>query len=269
MAGSIHTRRWHPDTGAQIRRRGVYMMHGIGEHSGRYERLANRLTKLGFEVGAHDHPGHGASTGKRGVIESGNHLELCAIEQLDTFASETGASPYLFGHSLGGLVATSMVINHHAQVAGLILSAPAYSPFITPYNRLKLTVMNVLAPKFAMQLPYHAENLTHDEVEQELGRNDPLNHKYKSASIVMWLLETGKLMVELAGRLAVPTLVLIPGDDPVINSEFTHQFIENANRSLITQHDYPGFKHEALNETSERREQVMDDIERWLLKEEG
>jgi len=65
---AIHQRRWMPSDAASGAAGGVYLLHGYGEHSGRYTRLAEHLTKQGWIVGSHDHPGHGQSAGRRGTL---------------------------------------------------------------------------------------------------------------------------------------------------------------------------------------------------------
>jgi len=264
MTSTVHQHRWPAAAGVTPQGRGIYLIHGIGEHAGRYQRLAQQLSELGYDVGAHDHPGHGKSAGKRGVLNSEYHLEETARAQLNAFSQETDATPILFGHSLGGLVAASMVLNLDVQVAGLILSAPAFAPFISPYNKLKLRVLNFVAPKFTQQLPYKAHFLTHDEEEQQRGRADPLNHRYKSASIVTWLVSVGKRTFNKAPQLSVPTLVLIAGEDVVVNPETMKTFVERAPKQFITERTYADFRHEILNETADRREQVHSDIKSWL-----
>lgn len=264
MTSTIYTHRWHPPSDTIPRNCGVYILHGIGEHAGRYQRLAELLTRLGYDVAAHDHPGHGKSSGKRGVINSDDALVDAAIDQFQAFAKETGSNPILFGHSLGGLVATSMVLDKHIDVTGLILSAPAYAPYITALNKVKLKLLKAIAPRFTQQLPYNAELLTHDEDEQERGRTDPLNHRYKSASIVEWIVSAGRRSILSASSLNVPTLMLIPGSDAVIDATQTQIFVNHAPSDKITAYYYENYMHEILNETPERRERVLIDIERWL-----
>ncbi len=264
MSGSIYSHRWHPPTNAPKKNQGIYLLHGIGEHAGRYERFAAWLTSLGYEVGAHDHPGHGQSVGKRGVIESDNTLVDAAIDQFKEFEQETGSLPILFGHSMGGLVATSMVLDKQLAVAGVLLSAPAYAPIITPFNKVKLKILELLAPRFTQQLPYNAELLTHDKDEQQRGTNDELNHRYKSASIVGWIVRNGERAIASAHLLSVPTLILIPGLDAVVDAGQTQLFVEHAPDSIITAHYYADCLHELLNETPDRRDVVLADIEHWL-----
>ena len=243
-------------------------MHGIGEHAGRYERLARFLNTQGYTVGAHDHPGHGRSTGDSGVIRSFDELELTAAEQLRNFEEEIGAKAYLFGHSLGGLVASSMILNHQVLTPGLILSAPAFTPIISPWNKTKLSILNRVAPHFSQELPYDVYKLTHDESEQENAVNDPLNHRFKSVKIVMWLIKIGKLTLSRASTLKVPTLMLMAGDDLIVDPQACQQFAAAVKDDLITEHLYSGFHHEILNETPERRDRVLSDIDLWLKRQE-
>jgi len=264
MTGTIFSHRWHTTGELPRQNRGVYLLHGIGEHGGRYHRFASYLTSLGYEVAAHDHPGHGKSAGKRGVIFSDDELVDAAIEQFLAFKEETGATPILFGHSMGGLVASQMVLDKKLDVSGLILSAPAFSPFISPLNKFKLRLLEIIAPRFAQELPYDAANLTHDKHEQELGRNDPLNHRFKSASLVGWIVRAGRQAIDSAASLDTPTLILIPGSDVVVDKIQTQHFVDRAPADTLTVHHYEHYLHEVLNESVERRDQVTADIGKWL-----
>lgn len=266
MTSTIYSHRWHPPSGVTPLNRGIYLLHGIGEHAGRYHRFATYLTDLGYEVAAHDHPGHGKSGGKRGVIDNDNALVDVAVEHFNAFAKEIGSSPILFGHSLGGLVATTMVLERNINVSSLMLSAPAYAPFVGPINKMKLKLLEAVAPRFTQQLSYNAELLTSDLQEQEQGRQDPLNHRYKSASIVGWIIRAGRLAINSAGNLNLPTLILIPGADLVVDANQTQIFVDNAPSDKLTAHYYDNYLHEMLNESPERRERVLADIKSWLAE---
>lgn len=263
----IHTHRWQPPEGERKQPHGVYLLHGTGEHAARYQRLAARLVKLGFCVGAHDHPGHGNSTGVRGVIDPPGSLVTQSAIQFQAFARETGSTPILFGHSLGGVIAAELVLIHRLPVMGLILSAPAFVPHISLRNRIRLSVLSQLAPLYAVDIPYDASRLTSDENEQRLANADPLNHGVKSASLVNWLKQAGRRVYDQAEQLNVETLLLIAGSDPVIDSNYSRIFAKRCSTDLLTVHEYEGYRHEILNETPERRNRVMRDIENWLLRD--
>ncbi len=264
MKQAIHTHRWNPPAGVTVKPLGIYILHGTGEHAGRYTRFAERLASRGWRVGAHDHPGHGLSAGQRGLIDPAGSLATQAAIQIQTFASHTGATPLLFGHSLGGVLASELVLEHRLPVAGLLLSAPAYVPLTTFWDRIKLRLLTFVAPRLCLDLGYDASKLTHDQGEQKLAQADSLIHSFKSATLVNWLMTSGRRSLANATQLEVDTLLMIAGADPVIDSEQTRLFASRVPTRYLTVHEYTDAYHELLNEIPERREQVMVDIERWV-----
>ncbi len=266
MDNTIFTHRWNPP-GVQIPDvPGIYLLHGTGEHGARYHRLASRLADVGWRVGAHDHPGHGKSAGKRGLIEPAGSLAVQAAIQIQAFARETNATPIVFGHSLGGALATELLLTHKLPMAGLILSAPAFVPYMTTLERVKLKLLSTVAPELCLDLGSNSGKLTHDEQEREISRQDPLMHGYKSAMFVNWLLASGSRSLTQAKQLTTDTLLLIAGADPVVDPVKTRQFARDAINANVTVHDYDGYYHELLNEKPAWREQVAVDIEIWLEK---
>lgn len=266
MSLLVHKHRWQPPSDIPVRHQGVYLLHGTGEHGGRYERLATRLAGLGWRVGAHDHPGHGLSGGQRGLIDPCGSLATQAAIQVQAFAMETGTPPILFGHSLGGVLAAELVLIHALPVSGLILSAPGFVPVMKPSARIKLALLSTLAPQLCLDLGYDPGELTHDDTEKAAALQDPLIHGVKSATLVNWLVQSGQRCLSLATTLRVDTLVLIAGDDRIIDSSQTRKFTANAPAEFICAHEYKGYFHELLNETPEQRERVMIDIEHWLQR---
>lgn len=264
MNDKIHSYRWNPQTGSDLRPLGIYLLHGTGEHAGRYAPLAARLASKGWRVGAHDHFGHGQSHGQRGLVYPESILSTIACSQIKAFADETGALPVLFGHSLGGVLATQLVMEEKLAVAGLMLSAPAYVPLMSSIDRWKLRLLSLFAPRLCLDLGYDPRRLTQDPELQLAATDDPLIHGVKSATLVNWILNTGQRMVDKADQLDVDTLLMIAGADQVADSNQTRLFANKVPTDLLTVHDYEGDFHELLNETPERRERTMDDMERWL-----
>lgn len=261
---AVHRHRWMPPAGVQGRGRGVYLLHGTGEHAGRYERLAQRLTAEGWHVAAHDHPGHGLSGGPRGRIPVAGGLGTRAAIEFARFAEELGTRPYLFGHSLGGVLASELVLLHRLPVAGLLLSAPAIVPWLSTKNALKLNLFSRIAPTTVVEIPYDAKRLTHDVEQQQAVLADPLIHGFKSAEFIGWLMRTAEQVLAAAEALDVETLLMIAGGDVVIDTDKTREFARRVPKHLLTQHTYPGCHHEILNERLEQRTQVENDIVQWL-----
>lgn len=263
---SIHTYRWKPPAGTPVNTIGVYLLHGAGEHAGRYQQLADRLTALGFVVGAHDHSGHGRSAGRRGLIDPPGALSIQAAAQIQAFTAETGHSPVLFGHSLGGVLAAELVLQHGLDVPGLILSAPAFVPRMSRADQIKLSLLNLFAPRLCIEFPYDASVLTSDDEQRRIANKDALNHGFKSASLVAWLLASGRRSLNLASTLDKDTLLLIAGADTVVDSDKTREFAAQSSSNHLTVHDYDGYLHEPLNESAQKRERVLQDIEAWILR---
>ena len=260
----IQSYRWYPPDNVPVKEQGVYLLHGAGEHAGRYEHLVSRLTNAGYCVGAHDHPGHGQSGGKRGVIEPKGALVQQAIAQCNAFCVETGCEPVVFGHSLGGVVATEMLFEHQFAMRGLILSAPAFAPFIRRSDALKVRILALFAPSFTVNRAYSAKALTQDENAQQQAESDPLNHGYKSGSLVSWLITSGRRQLANASALSVDCLLLIAGADRVVDPSKIQEFSDNAPEDKITTRRYETSLHEPLNETSDRSTPVFEDIDRWM-----
>ncbi|MDB4224018.1 lysophospholipase [Granulosicoccus sp.] len=266
MNSLIHSYRWRPPSGVVQRPSGIYILHGTGEHSARYEQLALRLAAAGWLVGAHDQPGHGRSAGKRGLIDPSGALATQTVIQIHAFANEIGSMPIVFGHSLGGVVATELVLQHGLCIQGLVLSAPAFVPITSRLDRIKLRLLTLIAPKLCLDLGYEPNRLTHDKNVQKQAHADPLIHSFKSTTLVNWLIQSGQKSLDLAANLEIPTLLLIAGDDLIADSDKTRLFASRVTAEILTSVEYEGFYHELLNETPERRERVLIDIENWLAE---
>lgn len=264
LSSKTYTQRWLPSGGAGARPCGVYLLHGTGEHCERYDAFARVLADDGWVVGAHDHPGHGRSFGKQGSVSPNGLLAVQAAMQIQTFAEETGAPPILFGHSLGGVVASELVLSHQLPVSGLILSSPAFRPIITIVNRVKLVTLYTVAPDKAVRLKYRPEALTHDDTIRNLSLQDPLIHTYRSARMVRYMLDSGAQSIAKSHTLKTPTLALIAGADPVIETAAIDEWVAGAPEQWMTKKTYQGAFHELLNELPETRNRVAEDILQWL-----
>jgi len=187
-----------------------------------------------------------------------------AAIECSTFAHACGAAPFVFGHSLGGVVACELALLHGIELAGLVLSAPAIVPQLTRAEALKLRTLALLAPGHTVELPYDPTRLTHDPEQQRLALADPLIHGFKSAELIGWLMHAAEQVLAASHLLDVPTLVLIAGDDVVIDTERTRQFVSGAPQRLITAVEHAGCHHELLNERPQARQRVEDDIVAWL-----
>ena len=264
MKSNLYERRWTPNPALTATRKGIYLVHGISEHSGRYENLARWLADRGWHVGAHDHHGFGQSGGTRGRLQSQSAYVDDTLRCLDAFSDEIGASPVLLGHSMGGVIAAASVLLGNAQVAALVLSAPALLPALSIGQRWQLGLMRRLAPNYVIERSLDPRKLTHDAGIAQAYRDDPLVHGFVSARLVQWIVSHGSLCLDRAGDLDVPLLMLAAGADPVINPDGIRQFATAVPAALLTQHWYDGYLHEVFNEEPARRAQVYADLLAWL-----
>jgi len=264
MGNFIKVHRWAQPADVQQKKGSVYLLHGTGEHAARYEEFALNLIKRGWIVGAHDHPGHGGSDGKRGLITPPGSLATQAAIQIQAFARETNTTPILFGHSLGGVLASELVLTHQLPVRGLILSAPAFVPKTRMSDQFLLKLLTLFAPNLCLDLGYDASRLTHDEGIIKSAHSDPLIHGYKSATLVNWLFQSGAQSLKLASQLSVPLLSLIAGDDQIIDSESVREFSRRAPGELVSVREYDGLYHELLHEATQDRTLITEHIHQWL-----
>src|ERR671939_347616 len=117
--GRVQVRRWP----AADPKRLVVLVHGYGEHIGRYEHVAEALAARGSTVVGPDHVGHGRSAGERALVES---FEPIVDDVRGVVQAERGELPVVMvGHSMGGLIAIRYAQRHRGDLAGLVLSGPA------------------------------------------------------------------------------------------------------------------------------------------------
>ncbi len=243
---------------------GIYLLHGLGEHCGRYDALATWFAERGWQVRAHDHHGHGRSPGVRGTIPRSGAMVEDATDLVGRFARELGRRPILLGHSMGGALAAELVVVRRLPVAGLVLSTPALDTGLNRLQRLLLKAMMRLAPGRTMGNGLDPRKISHDIAVVEDYLADPLVHDRVSARLVAWLVAAGEGAIAGADGLAVDTLMLVAGDDALVSAEGSRRFAGRAPAGRVTLHCYEGLWHEVFNECPEDRARVLADLEAWL-----
>lgn len=249
------------------------MVHGLGEHSGRYAALARHLVTQKISVFAFDLRGHGASEGARGHIRRFHDL----IDDVDRARGEVArlapALPLvLFGHSLGGLIALRYVqLRPETPLLGLILSAPLLrfgSPLPRLLHRLAL-LLSRIAPAVPLWNRIEPGELTHDRHEVEVYETDPLVHDRITPGAYREMHVAMTAAVAEVESVRVPhVLILVPGADPIVDPEATLEVAARLDRvTEVEVHGYSGFYHEPLHEAERRRPTA--DLTRWLARRGG
>ncbi|HEY0877275.1 MAG TPA: alpha/beta hydrolase [Zeimonas sp.] len=241
--------------------RRAVVVHGLGEHAARQRNVCQFLARRGFDVVAFDHRGHGRSDGRRGALRHAGDLVVDLSAIVDSTSS---ASILLVGHSMGGLVALHHALAHPETVAGLVLSSPALDPDLNFGQKLLLAVMSRLAPGVAVANGLDPSKISHDAAIVRAYREDPLVHDRITARLARFIVEGSRDALERAGELAVPTLLLVAGDDRLVAPAGSHRFAQRAPRGRVDERVYDGLWHELFNESEPSRSRVFADLGAWL-----
>lgn len=248
----------------------VLIVHGLGEHGGRYAAVAAALNAHGWRVLAHDHRGHGGSQGARGVIAADDSL-LADLARVIDRAREVEAGPLLLlGHSLGGLVAARFVAEALApapaawsrEVAGLVLSSPAIDPGLSAGQKLLVSLASRLAPTLALGNGLDPHGISRDAAVVQAYIADPLVHDRISGRLARFIRDAGAVVLAAAPRWSVPTLLMWAGADRCVAPAGSQRLAEAAPAAVMAVRTWPDLAHELFNEPE--REEVLDELDRWL-----
>ena len=250
----------------QVVRGRVHVIHGLGEHAGRYEGLAQRLRAQGFEVWAHDHRGHGRSEGPRGVLPHTAALidDAASVLRHMQTANGDGLPCVVLGHSMGGLVAAALAARGTERVDGLVLSSPALALALSwPQQRL-LAFMHRWAPDVTISNGLHPERLSHDPAVVAAYVNDPWVHRRVSARLIHGMLDNAPGVFSAAAQWRIPTLLMFAGDDALVDPEGSRRWARAAPAAMLQAQEFPGLYHEIFNETPELAAPVWVRLQDWL-----
>ncbi|MES2126107.1 MAG: lysophospholipase [Pseudomonadota bacterium] len=240
----------------------IVLMHGLGEHSGRYKHLAHFFNDCGLSVRCYDHRGHGRSEGARGDVINGNPMVQDAEIIIDDFSAHFADPPFLFGHSMGGLFAARFALSKLSPLRGLILSSPALAVRLSAFQLALLDVMHALAPRLGVPNGLQPEFLSHDQLVVDAYRADPLVHNKISARLLRSMLNSIEFWQTHITTLSMPTLMVVSGDDHLVDASGSQAFFQQAPTGTAEMHLYPRLYHEVFNETGTR--EPYDDVHAWL-----
>lgn len=248
----------------RLRRGVVVLVHGLGEHAGRYEHVAQWLTDRGFTVYGYDQCGHGESSGARGCLPTTMRLleDLADVVESARRRMRPGEPLIVLGHSMGAVVAGCVVQLRKVPVDGLVLSSPAFRPRLNALQRLLLALLPRLFPNLTVRNGVRPESLTHDPDAVSAWRTDPLVHQRISARLAYFITEAGPRLVARARRWKLPTLLLYSGSDAVVDPSGSRRFAEDAPQDMVTAQCFPDLFHEIFNELDS--EPVFEALQDWL-----
>jgi len=242
------------------------VVHGVGEHAGRYRHVAAQLNAWSLTVWALDYRGHGRSGGRRGHCNTfGDLLDDVGRVLAQMQAGAPQVPTVLLGHSLGGLLVLAYALEHPRAVQAVVASSPALALSLQPHP-LKLFLANTLGrlwPTLRVSNGVQPSWLSHDPAVIEAYRTDPLVHPWISLGGYLEIQEAMTRTRTRAADLTVPTLILQAGDDRLVSAAASRQFAAQVTSPGSAYREYAGFYHELFNEVG--RDQVFADLQQWLL----
>jgi acylglycerol lipase len=257
----LYAQGWQPDTESK----GVAcLVHGLGEHSGRYAHLAAFLNQAGYALLAFDLRGHGKSQGPRGHTPSCEAL----LDDIAHFLAEAAARypdrpRFLYGHSLGGTLVINCALRRRPNLAGVIATGPFLrAAFEPPAWKMNLArIMYSLWPTLALSNELDRQALSRDPEVVRAYNDDPLVHDRLTPRLTMDMLQSGLWALEHAAEFPLPLLLMHGGADRLCSAQASREFAAQAGDGC-TLKIWDGFSHEIHNEPEQG--QVFAYLLEWL-----
>jgi len=253
--------RWWKRTG---RPRGtILVVHGLGEHAGRYVKLAMHLAKQGFDCVTYDLRGHGKSEGRRGAIRH-------ADDRLDDLSlvidAVRRAHPqnrlFLLGHSMGGLIAAQLVARRYRPVDGLILSSPAFAVKTSLLQRVQLVIGSTFLPGIAVHNGVQPDKVSKSAAVVAAYKADPLVHDRITPRLAGAVLQGGGDVIAQARQWPVPTLLMWALEDHLVDPAGSAKFAMQAPQHVVRAKSFGSLYHEIFNAVDPAP--VLAALDEWL-----
>ncbi len=246
----------------------VQLVHGLSEHMGRYDLLANALNQAGYSAYGHDHRGHGGSDGRRGVGATVPELaeDLHTLHLLADELAPGPGSPFLIAHSMGGLVAIRYLQVHRealgaAPLSGVVVSAPwlATRARIPLLKRLALPLIRQVAPQWPIPQPIQPLRLTRDEEIARIYANDPLVVRALSVSFFDAVQRAQKKALDQGLPSDIPLVMIAPEADELTDTDLAVDWAGSRGMEVWS---LPETRHEPFNEIN--RNKTFERLVEWL-----
>lgn len=232
----------------------LIIVHGHGEHSGRYLKFAEKLKDPAVNIAVYDLRGQGQSGGPEVSVQSFEQFENDLSAFLIFLRKRYGMKErfILLGHSLGGLIAVNWTMKNQNQIKGLILSSPCLGltlpGFLIAFNRF----LRRFSPLWIYRNPVYPKHLTHDSLEVALYKSDPLIKRKISVSLLDEMLRYA-LVIESLSRfdLEIPFYLFLAGDERIVDGKKSLTFYNKVNAPVKEKYIFDGLYHEIFNETGQ------------------
>ncbi|MEE4257963.1 MAG: alpha/beta hydrolase, partial [Bacteroidales bacterium] len=229
----------------------LMIAHGIAEHSGRYMNVVNHFVPAGYAVYGIDHIGHGKSDGKRVCVERFQDYTKTLNKYFDMVRSLWPEKPiFLVGHSMGGLISSAYLLEHHDQLTGAVLSAPGIKASENISNTVIFVgkILSVVMPNAGI-IQLDAEGICRDPAVVDAYINDPLVYRGKiTARLSAEMLKTIQHVTESAIKIRLPIMIVQGGGDKLVDPSGAQLLYDSVSSKDKTIKIYDGLYHEVFNE---------------------
>ncbi len=252
---------WCPDAPP---RAAIILIHGLGEHSGRYMNVVNHFVPRGYSIYGMDHRGHGRSPGKRAYINRWNEYR----DDVHTFVQlvcqqQPNIPIFMLAHSLGALIGLEYVLHYPEGLKGIIASGPQLGKLgLPPLLIAASKVLSVISPDMQLKSGLDAKMISRDPVVVNTYINDPLVHGWGTPRLVTESAIATNWTNAHAGDLKLPLLLIVGGGDKIVLPEGGRNFFQAVTFPDKQKLDYADAYHETHNDII--YPQVVADMERWL-----
>lgn len=247
----------------------ILIVHGLGEHAGRYDPVARQLNAWGFAVRGYDHYGHGDSGGARGALP----VESRLVDDLGDLIESTRQrmSPawplIVLGHSMGGLVAACVAALGQVRIDGLVLSSPALDAGLSPFQKVLLATLPRFAPHLTVGNGLDPQFISRDPAVVAAYRADPRVHDRISTRLARFIAEAGPSVIAHAPEWTVPTLLMYAGRDRLVDPCGSRAFAQSAPAGVVSTVCFEQHYHEIFNEPD--NDAVFAALRQWLDRHFG
>ena len=258
---SFYVQGWEPE---QKPKAVVALIHGLGEHTGRYDHVGEAFNNAGYVLIGFDLRGHGKSGGARGHVPSYKAMMDDIADFMALVEKRYPSLPYfLYGHSMGGNEVLNFCLRRKPNVAGVIATGAWLKLAFDP-PALQVTLaktMSRIAPSFTQNSNLETAALSRDQKVVDAYNNDPLVHSKISARLFVSIYESGLWALDHAGEFSIPLLLMHGTADRITSSEASAEFAKRAGK-IVTWHPWEGFYHEIHNEPE--KAEVLKTMIGWL-----
>ncbi len=238
----------------------VLLVHGLGEHSGRYEHVGDQVAAAGFDVHAYDQRGNGGSGGRRGHVDRWEQYHDDLAERLEAVRALAATRPVvLYGHSMGGLIVLGYLLTDRPKPDLVVLSSPGLDSTLASWKKSIAPTLSRIVPTLAIPNGVDGSTLSRDPGVAAAVGADPMAAKASTARFgAEALAEQARVRRDYAG-LTLPTLVLHGLDDGLVPAQASEILGSLPN---VERRTYPGLRHELHNEPEGAA--IVDEIITWI-----